>query len=330
MDVNRATELATGVKRDRLIGTDFSDYFTEPEEARKGYQLVFSRGSVTDYPLAIRHSSGRITDVLYNASLFRSEDGEVQGVFAAARDVTDRKKAEEELKQTLKALENSNRELEQFAYIASHDLQEPLRKITSFGEKLKSNFREELGEKGRDYLDRMVRAARRMSQLIEGLLRFSRLGTQPQRVESVNLNRIAEEVLSDLEINIAESKAAIEVRELPRVVASRLEMRQVVQNLMSNSIKFRRPGEQLRVVIESGAMSDGFAEIAFRDNGIGFDEKYLDRIFKPFQRLQPGNFEGVGMGLAICHKIITRCGGTITAKSQPGLGSTFIITLPAG
>ena len=144
-DVNKATEDVTGCSREELIGSDFSDYFTEPEEARAGYQKVFTEGLVKDYPLAIRHKSGRITDVLYNASVYRNPQGEIQGVFAAARDITERKAMENEIKQTMEKLQQSNAELEQFAYVASHDLA----RASAYGSKLCSAVRAKIQRKTR-------------------------------------------------------------------------------------------------------------------------------------------------------------------------------------
>ena len=455
-DVNQATEAVTGLPRDQLIGSDFCDYFTEPEKAREGYRQVFERGAVRDYPLAIRHTSGRVTDVLYNASVYRNEAGEVQGIFAAARDVTERrrieeelrigrerlalalkagrsgtfewdiqnninrwspeieelygvatgqfggryedweslvlpedleiaraaicqslasgdfnsewrirrqndgeirwmgarakvlfdesgrparmigintditerKRAEEALEQKAQELARSNEELAQFAYVASHDLQEPLRKIVAFGDRLVSHSSAELDEQGRDYLERMQNAAQRMGQLIESLLELSRVTTKGGEFAAVDLNAVLSEVLADLEVRIQQTNAQVEVGPLPAVMADRSQMRQLFQNLIGNALKFHR--EDAPPVIQiSGQQKRGAWEIHVTDNGIGFDEKYTERIFRPFQRLHGKNvFEGSGMGLAICNKIAARHAGEITAHSQPGRGSDFVLTLP--
>jgi PAS domain S-box len=211
MDVNRATELVTGYDRERLVGSDFSDYFTEPEKARKGYQRVFAEGEVRDYPLSIRHLSGPVTEVLYNATVYRNADGEIEGIFAAARDITERKRAEEALEQRTAELERSNKELQDFASIASHDLQEPLRKVMAFGDRLRAQAGPALDETGNDYLNRMQNAAVRMSSLVEALLDYSRVTTKARPFERVDLNAVAADVLSDLETRIQESGARVEV-----------------------------------------------------------------------------------------------------------------------
>lgn len=328
-DANRGAELVTGVPRERLVGSDFSNYFTEPESARKGYQEVFQQGTIRDYPLAIRHTSGRITDVLYNASVYKNEAGEVQGVFAAARDVTARKAAEAALEQKAQELTRSNEELAQFAYVASHDLQEPLRKIVAFGDRLVAHVESALDEQGRDYLQRMQNAAKRMGQLIESLLELSRITTKGAQFAAVDLNAVLAEVLADLEVRIQQTAGRVDLEPLPTVTADRSQMRQLFQNLIGNALKFHQ--ENVPPVIRVYAeYRDEAWEIHVADNGIGFDEKYADRIFRPFQRLHGKNvFEGSGMGLAICNKIVARHAGEITAHSQPGRGSDFVLTLPA-
>jgi PAS domain S-box-containing protein len=338
MDVNRATELVTGVPREQLIGSDFSDYFNEPEKAREGYHEVFSEGSVTDYPLAIRHTSGRTTDVLYNATVYRNEAGEVQGVFAAARDVTQLKRAEERLRTYMTKLEWSNRELQDFAFVASHDLQEPLRKIQAFGDQLKTKYKESLNDEGRDYLGRMQNAANRMQTLIQALLNYSRVTTKAEPFSPVNLTRLIQEVVNDLEMSIRETGGQVEVGKFPDLEADANQLRQLFQNLISNGLKFRQEAKPVIKIYgspfrspEPKGVSSAREEyqIFVEDNGIGFDEKYLDRIFVPFQRLHGRDtYKGTGIGLAICRKIVERHGGSITAKSAPGKGSTFIITLP--
>ena len=329
-DVNRATETITEVARDRLIGSDFCDYFTEPRKARDGYQQVFAKGMVQDYALAIRHISGQVIDVLYNATLFRSEAGEIKGVFAAARDVTKQKRAESEAQRNMEELERSNAELQDFASIASHDLQEPLRKVLAFGEHLKEHSGDKLDDLGRDFLARMQNAAQRMSGLIDALLEYSRVATRALPFQLVDMLAVVFGVVADMEERIAKSHARIEVAAMPQVMADPMQVRQLVQNLVGNALKFQRPGTRPHVVIEGRTTGRGWSEISVRDNGIGFEEKYLDRIFRPFQRLHGRTeYEGSGMGLAICRKVVARHEGTITAHSAPGEGSTFVVTLPA-
>jgi signal transduction histidine kinase len=253
-------------------------------------------------------------------------------------EIAERKQAEEKLKMIAAKLEQSNRELQDFAYVASHDLQEPLRKVQAFGDRLRAKCEPALTDEGRDYLDRMQNAARRMQNLIQDLLLFSRVTTQPHPFEKVPLAKVIREVLSDLEVRLQQTGGFVHMEALPTLDADPVQMRQLFQNLISNALKFHRPGVPPVVKISShileppaGAESNGAqrCQIRVEDNGIGFDEKYRDRIFAVFQRLHSRqNYEGTGIGLAICRKITERHGGTITAHSLPGQGATFVVTLP--
>ncbi|MFS0519050.1 PAS domain-containing protein [Nostoc sp. UIC 10607] len=235
-------------------------------------------------------------------------------------------------------LTRSNEELKQFAFVASHDLQEPLRKIKTFGDRLKTTCGDTLTEQGRDYLERMQNATSRMQTLIEDLLTLSRVTTRAQPFVSVNLTKIAQEVVSDLEIYIQQTGGTVEIGELPTIKADPLQMRQLLQNLIGNALKFHRPQIPPIIRIYSTILKNQadnnisanseLCQIIVEDNGIGFDEKYLDRIFNVFQRLHSSiEYEGTGIGLAICRKIIERHHGNITAQSQPGQGAKFMIAL---
>src|SRR5947207_583080 len=256
-------------------------------------------------------------------------------------EIAERKQTEERLKATALRLERSNRELQDFAYVASHDLQEPLRKVQAFGDRLKAACSKAIGAEGSDYLDRMQAAAKRMQTLIDDLLAFSRVTTKANPFEPVDLNRIAQEVLSDLEVRIQQSGGQVELGELPAIDADPLQMRQLFQNLFGNALKFNQEGRPPVVKVRGQAVNqparesaangqvEEVCQITVEDNGIGFNEKYLDRIFILFQRLHGRSaYEGTGIGLAICRKIADRHGGSITAKSTPGEGSTFVVTLP--
>lgn len=237
-------------------------------------------------------------------------------------------------------LARSNAELQQFASIASHDLQEPLRKIQAFGNRLQEKYGNVLNEQGADYIRRMQNAAQRMQILIDDLLVFSRITTRAQPFITVNLAKIAKEVLSDLEVLIQQTEAQVELSELPSIHADPLQMRQLLQNLIGNALKFRRKNEPPRVKIYSqiidnreqlteNLLNTYLCQITVEDNGIGFDQKYCDRIFQVFQRLHGrSEYEGTGIGLAICRKIVERHGGSIAAESKPSQGAKFIVTLP--
>ncbi len=246
------------------------------------------------------------------------------------REIRRSQKIERELQIYSKNLARSNQELQDFAYVASHDLQEPLRKIQAFGDLLESEYKDKLGE-GEEYLNRMRSAASRMSILIQDLLAFSRVTTKPQDIKQIDLNVVVKEVLSDLETRIDEKHGEVNVEMLPAVWADTTHMRQLFQNLIGNALKFHKPDEppKVDVTVQPRARDDKYFEIHITDNGIGFDEKYLDRIFSVFQRLHGKEaYDGTGIGLAVCRKIVERYGGKISATSKPGAGSTFIISLP--
>lgn len=241
-----------------------------------------------------------------------------------------RQVAEQELNEYSDELSRSNKELEGFAYVASHDLQEPLRKIQAFGNLLLSEYGDSLGLEGADYLKRMHSAANRMSTLIEDLLAFSRVTRITKSIQPVDLVKTMKEVVSDLETRIVDSGAAVRFGALHTVDADPTHIRQLMQNLVGNAIKFHRPNIPPVVEVTTKKKKGGI-EITVRDNGIGFDEKYLDRIFAVFQRLnERSSYEGTGIGLAVCRKIVERYGGTITAESVKNEGSLFTVWLPAG
>ncbi len=232
------------------------------------------------------------------------------------------------LKRRAKELERSNAELEQFASIASHDLQEPLRKVQMFSQRAVEIDGDRLSEKGRDYLRRNTEAAERMQVLIEDLLKFSRVGTQSRPFVRTDLQRTANEVVSDLETTIQAADATVEIGSLPTVVVDEPQIRQLLQNLISNAIKFRREDVPPVVRIE-GEVRGQEALISVSDNGIGFDPRYAGRIFRVFERLHGrGEYPGTGIGLALCRKIAERHGGSIGVESTPGQGSVFTVTLP--
>ncbi len=243
-------------------------------------------------------------------------------------DISESKQAAVNLKIYAEKLEQSNRDLQEFAYIASHDLQEPLRKVLAFSDRLANKYGDTLDETGHDYLKRMREASQRMQTLINDLLTFSRVSTRAQPFTQVDLNLIIQDVISDLEHQIDRTHGSVEAGEMPEIDADPTQMHQLLQNLINNGLKFHREHVSPHIQVSS-YNSGGKCHIYVKDNGIGFELQYLDRIFKPFQRLHSRQeFEGSGMGLAICRRIVERHGGEITATSTPGMGSTFIIALP--
>jgi signal transduction histidine kinase len=240
-------------------------------------------------------------------------------------------------------LAESNRDLTDFAHVASHDLQEPLRKIVAFGDRLEKRCGAQLSDDGREYLSRMQNAAVRMQALIDDLLTFSRVTTRGEALVATDVRNVVDAVLSDLEIAIEQANASFEIGPLPHLEADPSQLRQLMQNLIGNALKFRRddvqtmiriesrllPAEQAAALNQSFEMPTRWWEITVRDNGIGFEQKYAERIFTVFQRLHGrSEFEGSGIGLSVCRRIAERHGGTIAAVSELGRGTTFAITLP--
>ena len=262
-----------------------------------------------------------------------NENGRVVGSVLIFKDITERKRVEETLSQKAAELTRSNSELEQFAFVASHDLQEPLRKIQAFGDRLKVKCEAAQSAEVKDYLDRMQNAAARMRTLINDLLAFSSVIRSSEPFVQVDLGVVTREVLGDLEVRVERTGAKVDVGLLPAIDADPMQMRQLLLNLISNALKFQPPGGTPVIKITartlSAASGEQLAELSVQDNGIGFDEKYLDKIFAVFQRLHGRTeYEGTGVGLAVCRRIVDRHHGSIIARSRPGEGATFIVTLP--
>lgn len=325
-----------GYETDALIGRHSLEFVT-PEDAeniKNDYRITLGDATaILKREYAFKHADGSWRVLESITKTINDEENKFSGILFNLRDVTERRAAETKLRAFTSKLETSNRELQDFAFVASHDLQEPLRKVQAFGDRLKSKYDEILPENGLDYLDRMQSAARRMQTLITDLLTFSRVTTKAKPFTTVDLDKITRDVLSDLEVKIGETEAVIPVGELPVIDADATQMRQLMQNLIGNALKFRRtnavPEIEIRLSETDSDLPKCFCRITVQDNGIGFDEKYLDRIFTVFQRLHGrGEYEGSGVGLAVCRKIVERHGGTLTAHSEPEKGAKFIISLP--
>lgn len=265
--------------------------------------------------------------LLLSAQLVEASLPENELVLVTIEDVTERWAIEARLQAYTARLEQSNRELQDFAQVASHDLQEPLRKIQAFGDLLRRQA-DRLDEDGQDCLQSMLGAATRMRSLIHALLGLARVTTQGKPFVQVDLGQIAAEVVEDLQARVREVGVTMQVEALPSLEADPTQMRQLLQNLVGNALKYRREGLP-HLARVSARTTATLAMIDVHDTGIGFDEKYLDRIFAPFQRLHSrSQYEGTGMGLAICRRIAERHGGSITAAGNPGQGATFTVTLP--
>jgi PAS domain S-box-containing protein len=358
--VNPAAALMLGYARDELVGMpghatlhhSRADGTPYPSEGCPIHSIRDAQAPSRVAYEVLWRKDGRSIPVEYVCAPLRGARG-ASGAVLVFQDISERKRVEEaqrryqaELVRQRTELERSNRELQDFASVASHDLQEPLRKVQAFGDRLSRKYAAQLDDEGRGYLARMQDAAARMRILISDLLTFSRVTTKAQPFVAVDLGGVVREVVSDLEVAIERSGGRIEMGALPTIEADPLQMHQLFQNLLSNALKFSRPDIAPCVRITSRCLSpdglDGIAdasapnedgqlwhEIRVEDNGIGFDEKYLDRIFTIFQRLHGrGAYEGTGVGLAVCRKIVDRHGGAITARSAPEHGATFVVALP--
>jgi PAS domain S-box-containing protein len=261
-------------------------------------------------------------------------DGAQIEVVGFVIDLTELKEAQAALEDYAERLKRSNQDLEQFAFVASHDLQEPLRKVKFFGDRIVQKAGQALDEEARDSLERMQNAAGRMQEMIRALLELSRVSTQGKAFQEVNLSQVAEEVIGDLEGRIRKENGQVFVGPLPVIEADPTQMQRLLQNLIGNALKYHKgdlpPVVTITGKVHSGKNSQGAVlTLTVEDNGIGFEEQYAERIFQPFQRLHGrGTYEGTGMGLAICQKIVDRHSGKISAQSKPGEGSIFMVKLP--
>ncbi len=287
-------------------------------EGRDGYEIEHR---------VIRKSTGEIRVVHEKCEHTRDRYGKIIRSIGMVHDVTERRRAEEALSEFARKLERSNRDLEQFAFVASHDLQEPLRKVQIFVDRL-TESEGRLDDQQRVYLERMQSAAGRMKGMVDGLLQLSRVSTQGQPFARVDLSDVAAEVLSDLEEQVARTGGKVEIDKLPVVEGDPLQLCQLLQNLIGNALKYHHPDIGPVVRVRARQISSR-VEILVEDNGIGFDQEDVEKIFQPFQRLVGrSEYEGSGMGLSICKKIVERHSGEITAKGAPGKGATFIVSLP--
>ena len=335
--VNRMVEVLSGLPADSFINTRLSQiHLLTPDSFERLTNLLITGESVR-FEHFVPGAS-----IWLDVTLTRLNDGFV----ATLQDITAAKQAQQQLEMAIQNLHRSNQHLEEFAYVASHDLQEPLRKIVAFGDVLQHQYADQLSVSAADLIGRMQKSASRMRTLVHDLLTYARVSNKPDTFGLVDLNHLIASVAEDLEVTILDKKAEIIIETLPTVWGDALLLRQLFQNLLSNGLKFHQPGqspviniqghvattdEYLTYLSATDASQAGrrYALIDVIDNGIGFDERYLDRIFTIFQRLHNFNqFAGTGMGLAICRKVVDIHGGHITAISQPNHGATFRLLLP--
>jgi PAS domain S-box-containing protein len=337
-DVNQATEQATGLSRQTLIGTDFCDYFIDRERVRAGYQHVFKEGCTQDSALQLRHRDGSTRLVRYNASLYRNPAGETVGVFAAALDIAERQRIEEEIRELNASLERRvaertadllavNQELEAFNYSLAHDLRAPLRHIDGYSKILLDDYGAGLPADGRRCAERIRVGARRMGRMMDELLELSRTSRHELSRQPTGLRSLVTAVLEEMAPDLQDREIEWRIGDLPSLDCDPTLMRQVFDNLLANAVKFTR--DRQPAVIEVGqAISGGQTVLFVRDNGVGFSMKYAGKLFGVFHRLHRlEDFEGTGVGLATVQRIVHKHGGRIWAEAELEKGAAFYFTL---
>ncbi len=327
----RASEVL-GRPVDELQGKPLVELFADIPDGRPKAETIledFLEGrEIEADEVAMRKGDGEILWVQLTMRATGPADGDGEQSLSMVMDITERKRAEERLNHYAKELERSNQDLEQFAYVVSHDLQEPLRMVKSYVSLLERRYKEDLDQDAKEFIDFAVDGVERMEALIRDLLAYSRVGTRGGDLEPVAVGEVLEDALANLAMSIEEASATVKHDDLPEVRADPAQLRQLLQNLIGNAIKYR--SEEPPVVEVAATPQGNRWEIAISDNGKGIPENHQERIFEIFQRGEAGRSEvsGTGIGLAICKRIVERHGGHITVDSAPGKGSTFRFTLP--
>lgn len=351
MNWNRGAEKIKGYKGEEIIGKNFRLFYTQKDREAGTPDRLLAEAAHNN---RAQHEGWRVRkdgskfwgSVVITA--IHDDDGGIIGFSKVTRDLTERKEAEEALKHTAAELQKKNRELDamnqelaSFAYVSSHDLQEPLRKIQTFATRIVETEEKTLSPKAKDYFSRMQNAAQRMQRLIEDLLTYSRTNTAEKKFEEVNLNDLVNEVRSDLKESIESKRATIIVEALPTLQLIKFQFAQLITNIFTNALKFSKADEPPRIqvqyrLINGTEVEDDkinpekkYHQISVTDNGIGFEPEHKHKIFEVFQRLHGrSEYSGTGIGLAICKKIVDNHGGLITAESELDKGATFNIYLP--
>ena len=325
---NQTLSKELGYSKDEIIGHPiFSMYHPDSiEDAKKVFKSFTETGKVHNAELQMKRKDGSKINVILNVSAVRDEQGNILYSRSVWRDITERKEAEEKLEQTVKELARSNSDLEQFAYIASHDLKSPLFAISSFAKLLEKNYKDKLDRKAHEYIDFIVNSIDRMENLISDLLTYSRIGTSNSKLISVDVNKIFVRAIANLTVEIEKNGAKVTHDSLPTVIGNDIQLEQLLQNLIGNAIKFHSQ-EPPRVHISVEQKGENWV-FSVKDNGIGIASEDRDRIFNMFQCLHRGEYKGTGIGLAVCKKIVELYGGNIWVESQPGKGSIFYFTMP--
>ena len=327
------------------INYSFIKSFTHPEnrETVDGFMAnTMADTGATDVEIKIITAKKNVKIIRSLARVIKDKDGKTIKFVGSVHDITRQRQVEEDLKNNVLELNRSNKELEEFAYVASHDLQEPLRKISTFSDRLNEKYKDVLKGDGEMYLGRMMASAENMRQLINSLLEFSRISKSTLPFAPVNINFIIHQVKADLELPLEETGATIVCEALPTIMASMIQIKQLFENLINNAVKFRKADIPPVINISAKELLDddkiiyslqadvAYIKIEVTDNGIGFENEYASKIFQIFQRLHgKSEYPGSGIGLAICKKIVEHHKGVMYAKGTPGEGARFVIILPA-
>ncbi|HSA96998.1 MAG TPA: PAS domain S-box protein [Acidobacteriota bacterium] len=319
-----------GYTEDEMVGKPVYEFNDEEWRKFTAEKMERRRQGITEQLEGelVRKDGGRVY-ALFETSPITDDDGKYAGSIAGVQDITERKLSEERMKRTLAELDRSNKELEHFAYVTSHDLREPLRMMTSFAQALERRYKDKLDGTADEYIHFIVDGASRMQRLIDDILVYSRVGTRGLPFEPVDMGRVLQEVLLNLRTAVDEAGARISSGPLPVIHGDPVQMQQVLQNLISNALKFRREEELPAVTVTASRTGPDWL-FAVADNGIGVPPELFGRLFVLFQRLHPPDkYPGTGVGLAVTKKIVERHGGRIWVESEPGKGSTFRFTIPA-
>ena len=322
---NQAELDVLGYSRDEYVGRHIADVHADQEVIDDILQRLSSGEELRDYEASMQCKDGSIRHVLINSNV-RWEDGEFIHTRCVTRDITERKQLKENLKQSVKRLEQANDRLRQFTYAASHDLQEPLRMVSSYLQLLETKYADDLDEEAEKYIDFAVDGADRMREMVDDLLAYAQIEQRDTEFEPVDCEAVVEHALTDLQVQIEETDAEIVIESLPTVQADESQLEQLFQNLVSNALKYN--DDDPRVEISADQRNDTW-EFSVTDNGIGIDSEKTGRIFEVFKRLHHDNeYPGTGVGLSLCQEIVENHGGEIWVESEPGEGSMFSFTLP--
>lgn len=327
---NKGAEKIKGYREDEILGKNFSVFYL-PQDQQDGlpFKLITearNKGRASHEGFRLRKDGSAFWGYIVITAL-HDELGQVIGFTKVTRDLTERKLAEEQKDRDAKSIEMQNKQLEEFAYVTSHDLQEPIRKIRAFIDLAKSEIDDR--ESLEFYLGKIDASAEKMVQLIKGVLNYSRLSYERTEFYEVDLNTVVADVLSEFDVLFAEKNVIIEVSDLPVIKAVPVQIHQLFSNLISNAVKFNLARPQIKISSISKSL-DGqgvIHSIIVADNGMGFDQAYADQVFEPFKRLTT-SFNGTGIGLALCKRIVENHQGSISVLSKPGQGTTFTLLFP--